>query len=153
MWVTASSTSQGADCTVFFMHISEKYRPIGFICTPAPVTSLQWSPPGKVGPTHTLSNSLLHTPIPLVPQRGVRVLACCEDGSMVEAISPLEGDYDVSKTFHLEPLPCSTRTFTSIKDRLRVSPSPLSPLPSPLSPLPSPLSPAVCDVCSLVSAD
>lgn len=40
---------------------------------------------------------------------------------MVAVPSPLEGDYSTSKTFHLKSLPCYTHTFTSIKDRLRVS--------------------------------
>ena len=40
---------------------------------------------------------------------------------MVETASPLTGVHDISKTFHLQSLPCYTRIFTSIKDRLRVS--------------------------------
>ena len=34
---------QSRDSTVFFLSIKEGYDPIGFIQTPAPVTSLMWS--------------------------------------------------------------------------------------------------------------
>ena len=49
------------------------------------------------------------------------LLVCCEDGSVQEVASPAEGGYDTSKTYHLKPLPFTSRRFTSIKDRLRVS--------------------------------
>lgn len=49
------------------------------------------------------------------------LLVCCEDGSMLEVEAPAKGQFDTSKTYHLEPLPCTARLFTSIKDRLRVS--------------------------------
>ena len=63
-----------------------------------------------------------HTTCAHCPFQGLVLVACCDDGSLVEANSPLEGDYDTSKTFYLEPLPCCLQTFVSIKDRLRVSP-------------------------------
>ena len=39
---------------------------------------------------------------------------------MLEVEAPAKGQFDTSKTYHLEPLPCTARQFTSIKDRLRV---------------------------------
>ena len=35
--------AQGRDSTVFFLNIRAGYEPIGFVRTPAPVTTIQWS--------------------------------------------------------------------------------------------------------------
>ena len=48
------------------------------------------------------------------------LLVCCEDGSMMEVAAPDVGQYDTSKTYHLDQLKFTSRKFTSIKDRLRV---------------------------------
>ena len=53
------------------------------------------------------------------------VLVCCEDGSMLEVEGPSLGDYDTSKSFHLDPLKFTALKFTSIKDRLRVGQTPV----------------------------
>ena len=44
---------------------------------------------------------------------------CCKDGSMAEVSAPI-GEYDTSQSYHLESVSVSSRTFVSIKDRLRV---------------------------------
>ena len=35
--------------------------------------------------------------------------------------APVKGDYNTSKTYYLDPLKFTSRKFTSIKDKLRVS--------------------------------
>ncbi len=90
------------------MSVEEDYSPIGFIRTPAPVQTLQWSsPPGKGGGAGEAA--------------GLRLLVCCADGSMMEVEAPVKGQYDTAKTYNLDPLTFTTRKFASIKDKLRVS--------------------------------
>ena len=79
------------------MNMAE-FSPIGFINTPAPVSCMTWSP----------ADSL-------------RLLVCCHDGTMMEVEPPSAGDTDVSESYLVQPSSLSCRTFTSIKDRLRVS--------------------------------
>ena len=57
----------------------------------------------------------------LYTQSSLYLLVCCEDGSMMEVSAPNLGKYDTSKTYHLDELKFTSRKFTSIKDRLRVS--------------------------------
>ena len=83
------------------MSVEEDYSPIGFIHTPSAVQTLQWSAPGKKG-------------------EGLRLLVCCDDGSMMEVEAPVKGQYDTAKTYYLDPLKFTTRKFASIKDKLRV---------------------------------
>ena len=40
--------SGSMDNTVFFLNVKEQYSPIGFIHTPAPVTTMKWSSGKKV---------------------------------------------------------------------------------------------------------
>jgi len=35
---------QGTDCRVFFLNVQDNCSPLGFIITPSPVTSLEWTP-------------------------------------------------------------------------------------------------------------
>ena len=35
--------SGGKDSTVFFLNVQDEYSPVGFIHTPAPVTTMRWS--------------------------------------------------------------------------------------------------------------
>ena len=53
--------AQGRDSTVFFLNIRAGYEPIGFVRTPAPVTTVQWSAKKEVRtPTvYPRCNSLL----------------------------------------------------------------------------------------------
>ena len=83
------------------MSVEEDYSPIGFIRTPSAVRTLRWSTPGKEG-------------------AGLRLLACCVDGSMMEVEAPVKGEYDTAKTYYLDPLNFTTRKFVSIKDKLKV---------------------------------
>ena len=40
--------SGSKDNTVFFLNVQDQYSPIGFIHTPAPVTTMKWSSGNKV---------------------------------------------------------------------------------------------------------
>jgi len=145
---------------VFFLSIPEGYDPIGFVHTPAPVTTLQWSTGNKVrimaGNTDMIillnrfSCQKLNFPakngnfppgvfLPELAKSVVKasfyyfeavilhavqlcLLVCCEDGSMLEVEPPVRGEVNTSKSYHLNTLSYTCRTFSSIKDRLRVGP-------------------------------
>ena len=79
------------------MNVAE-FSPIGFIKTPVPVSCMIWSPADSP-----------------------RLLVCCQDGTMMEVEPPSPEDTDVSESYLVQPVSLSGRTFTSIKDRLRVS--------------------------------
>jgi len=51
----------------------------------------------------------------------LRLLVCCDGGGMMEVEPPDAEEYDTTKSYHLDQLEFTTRTFVSIKDRLRVS--------------------------------
>jgi WD40 repeat protein len=44
--------SGSKDNTVFFLNVQDQYSPIGFIHTPAPVTTMRWSSGDKVNTYH-----------------------------------------------------------------------------------------------------
>jgi WD40 repeat protein len=44
--------SGSKDNTVFFLNVQDQYSPIGFIHTPAPVTTMRWSSGDKVNMYH-----------------------------------------------------------------------------------------------------
>jgi WD40 repeat protein len=87
------------DSTVFFLSMKEAYDPIGFIQTPSPVTSMMWS-------HHDNQDEL-------------KLLVCCEDGSMIEVDAPKKGVFDTSRTYFLDPLKFSCRTFQTVKDKIK----------------------------------
>ena len=45
--------SGSKDNTVFFLNVQDQYNPIGFIHTPAPVTTIKWSSGKQVHEYHT----------------------------------------------------------------------------------------------------
>lgn len=88
---------------MFFMSGAE-FSPIGFTQTPAPVTFMTWS-----------------------SAESHRLLVCCQDGAMLEIEPPSPSDTDISESYLVQPRSLFCRTFTSIKDRLRVSYAPDTP--------------------------
>lgn len=99
MYVCVLISVQSKNNTVFFLSAVDNYQPIGFVSTPSPVTTIQWS--SEPAPLH--------------------LLVCCEDGSMLEVEAPQKHQYDTSKSYYLDPLKYTAKQFTSIKDKLRVS--------------------------------
>ena len=90
--------SQGKDSVVFFLSVEEEYSPIGFISSPAAIRTLKWVGQGEE----------------------LRLLVCCDDGSMMEVEAPVKGQYDTNKSYYLDPLKFTLRKFATIKDKLRV---------------------------------
>ncbi|XP_038057956.1 cilia- and flagella-associated protein 44-like isoform X2 [Patiria miniata] len=91
-------TTAGADNTLFFMNVDDKFTPIGFIDTPGTVTHLTWSP------GYFDKNCLL---------------VFCANGEVMEVEAPEPGTYDTSTTFKITGLKTRQTTFKSIKSRLR----------------------------------
>lgn len=56
----------------------------------------------------------------MTPQKCL--LVCCEDGSMLEVEAPVKEEVNTSQSYCFDPTRYAHLTFSSIKDRLRVSP-------------------------------
>ena len=66
--------------------------------------------------------SLCHCyPITHIQQTPPKILVCCEDGAMLEVMSPVKDSYDTSKTYLLEPLKYTCQHFSSVKDKIKVT--------------------------------
>ena len=99
---------QGKDGVIFFLDIKDAFSPIGFIRAPSPVTTIHWSDLDEEGEGEE-------------SEAGLRLLVCCEDGTMMEVDSPIKEKHDTSKTYFLDPLKFTIRKFSTVKDKLRVS--------------------------------
>ncbi|XP_073164587.1 cilia- and flagella-associated protein 44 isoform X2 [Lepidochelys kempii] len=86
------------DKTVFFFAVEDKYEPIGYICVPGPVQSLQWSP-------------LSHAESML--------LVLCENGFALQVPAPILGEQDTVSTYEINDLPTQYFHFYSIKSRIK----------------------------------
>uniref|UniRef100_A0A672FQA1 Uncharacterized protein n=1 Tax=Salarias fasciatus TaxID=181472 RepID=A0A672FQA1_SALFA len=88
----------GADNTVFFFTVGEKYDPIGFVHVPGAVQALEWSPNSH-------------------PEK--RLLILCQNGHVVEVHRPDPESQQRAETFLLSGLSRRSFRFRSIKFQIK----------------------------------